>query len=372
MKILHLMKPEKFTKDVAEFYNSYFNNGEHEICYVNKKGNESLINDSLSIKQTEVFLSSSNKKITIALVKYLREYDYIVLHSLFFANYFLLLHPKVIKKFIWIAWGYDLYNWPHVAQGFKSKVSYYIGKYIRNNCSAFVGIFPPDCNVFKEKFPHSKAKVFYAPYCGAKIPEEYQHYSADSNLDKRIADNEPIYIQVGHNAAKSLNHMKALESLSHLKDENIRIFLPLSYGDAQYGEKVQRYAETIFGEKAICLRDFMPSDQYFALLERIDIAVFNTHRQIGLGNINRMIFRNVKLYLPEDSVMYRYFTGKGVPIQKCGDLQNLCIEELRKPVKPTDSEAFDALIESYRDMDGNVTLWKTVYESMKKQVEGSR
>ena len=61
-----------------------------------------------------------------------------------------------------------------------------------------------------------------------------------------------------------------------------------------------------------------------------------------------------------------------MPIQKCGDLQNLCIEELRKPVKPTDSEAFDALIESYRDMDGNVTLWKTVYESMKKQVEGSR
>ena len=47
-----------------------------------------------------------------------------------------------------------------------------------------------------------------------------------------------------------------------------------------------------------CLRSFMPKDEYFELLDRIDIAIFQTYRQCGLGNIYQMIFRNVKL-MPE-------------------------------------------------------------------------
>lgn len=369
------MQQEKFTRGIAEFYNCYFNNGEHEILYINEAGKDSLINPLLTIKQTEKFLHRKSRKEAYSLVKYLARcdcYDYIVIHSLFFAHYTLLLHPKLVKKFIWIAWGYDLYNWPPKGNGLRIKVATLSGKWIRNHCSGFVGIFPPDCDVYRDKFPKSKAKVFYAPYCSTKIPEEYQHYVAFSNLDKRNEDNKPIYIQIGHSAVKSVNHIETLDSLRHLKDENIRVFLPLSYGDAQYGEKVQKYAESIFGEKAICLRDFMPAKQYFALLERIDVAIFNTHRQIGLGNINRMIFRNVKMYLPEDSVMYQYFTGKGVPIQKYGDLQNLCFEELRKPVKTTDPEVFGAFIESFRDMNSKVEMWKTVYETMRKQLKGNR
>ena len=54
------MKREKFTKDIAEFYDNYFNNGEHEICYINKNGQTSLINPNLSIKQSEVFFDNKS------------------------------------------------------------------------------------------------------------------------------------------------------------------------------------------------------------------------------------------------------------------------------------------------------------------------
>ena len=366
MKIVHLMKQEKFTRGISEFYDCYFNNGEHEICYVNVKGNESLINSSLTIKQSEVFLSPDNKKDADTLVKHLCKYDWVVLHSLFFTHYTMMLYPKLIKKIVWIAWGYDLYNWPPKAKGLKEKISCYIGNYIRSHCGAFVGIFPPDCDEFKKSYPKSRTRVYYAPYCGARIPEQYQNYSEISNLEQRAEDGEPIYIQIGHSAVKSVNHIAVLDSIEHLKDENIRIFLPLSYGDREYGDEVQQYAEKIYGDKVICLRDFLPKNEYFSLLKRVDIAVFNTQRQIGLGNINNMAFRNVKIYMPENSVMYQYYIANGVPIQKYEDLQNISFTALKEPIKSTNKKAFDDYIAFLQSMDKKVEFWKTLYDDLMK------
>ena len=369
MKILHLMQHEKFTRSIAEFYNCYFNNGEHEILYINKEGKDSLINPLLTIKQTEVFLLGENRKEANALVKYLARcdyYDYIVLHSLFFTHYTLLFHPKVVKKIIWIAWGYDLYNWPPKGNGLQIKFAALIGKWIRNHCSGFVGIFPPDCDFFRKKFPNAKAKTYYAPYCGAKISEHYLNYSEISNLDRRKEDNEPIYIQIGHSAVRSIDHISTLDRLRHLKDENIRIFLPLSYGDMKYADEVEQYAKAKFGDKVICLREFMPRDEYYALVKRIDIAIFDTYRQIGLGNINAMVFGNVKIYMPQDSVMYQYYTANGVPVQKIEDLQSIAFDELKEPIKTSAPKAFQDYIDSLKNMERKVANWKAIYDDLKR------
>ena len=49
MKIIHIMRKEKFTKGISEFYNANFNNGEHEICFVNQEGQPSMIRTDLTI-----------------------------------------------------------------------------------------------------------------------------------------------------------------------------------------------------------------------------------------------------------------------------------------------------------------------------------
>lgn len=49
MRIVHLMKNEKFTKGVVRFYNQFFNNGEHEVLYYKKEDDSQLIDMTCSI-----------------------------------------------------------------------------------------------------------------------------------------------------------------------------------------------------------------------------------------------------------------------------------------------------------------------------------
>ncbi len=97
---------------------------------------------------------------------------------------------------------------------------------------------------------------------------------------------------------KNTNHKEVLNSLKHFAEEKIKIFLPLSYGNDndKYATEVAEYAEKLFPGKIMALKDFMKADEYFELMKRIDIAIFDTQRQCGLGNINRMVCRMFNIY----------------------------------------------------------------------------
>lgn len=112
MRTIHIMRKEKFTKSISEFYDKYFANDGHAILYL-REGQETMLNDSLSIEQKEMFWDSSVKS-TVKLLNIVKKYDCIVLHSLFLddkAKGLFLLNRSVMKKLIWIEWGFDLYSW---------------------------------------------------------------------------------------------------------------------------------------------------------------------------------------------------------------------------------------------------------------------
>ena len=58
MKILHIMNREKHTVHAVGLYDKYFLNGEHEILFLNQKGQDSLIFPQFNIPQREVFLTN--------------------------------------------------------------------------------------------------------------------------------------------------------------------------------------------------------------------------------------------------------------------------------------------------------------------------
>lgn len=365
MKIVHLMQREKFTKPISGFYDHFFPNGEHEIFYISAPGTESQINPAMTIPQHESFVELGNKKAVVGLLSRLaNEYNYIVLHSFFYPVSAFVLCPKALRKLVWIAWGYDLYT--QKRKGLKKHLSNMMYGIAKSRCYAFVGIFPPDCDYYRQQFPRSRAKVYYAPYISGQAPENGAAYSPDCSLDRRMEDGEPIYIQVGHSAVETMNHKRALDRLAKFKDENIRVLLPLSYGNLEYGAQVQEYAQQIFGYKAICLRDFLPKEEYFRILGRVDIGVFETYRQVALGNINRMIFQNKKLYLPENSVMYRYFQSRGVPVQRLEELNTLTFDALIRRADSHDPDAFREYMEEYTSVEMKIDRWRDIYEDLRK------
>lgn len=375
MKILHLMQREKFTRSQVAFYNNRMDRNIHEICYVNFD-NISQIDFTLEIAQHEFFL---DKKIggyqLKEFVKFLKKYDYIVIHSLFIGPKIMMriIKERLIKKIIWIEWGYDLYvpkvrftNYIKNRRGLRTFIKDRISQYFKNNVNTFVGIFPPDCDYYKQIFPRSKAKVHYAPYCEADVPNEFlTPYKSTSSLEKSIQNNDTIYIQVGHNGNQMLNHIETLNSLKKFKDENIKILLPLSYaGGKEYVDKVQKTAEELFPGKVICLREMMDPNDYFNLISRVDIAVFNTFRQCGLGNIYRMIFRNVKIFMSGQGMMYDYFVDNGVPVQNFDLINNMSFKEFTKLVKIKDKEKFDKFIYKLSHMDWEISCWNDLYNNL--------
>ena len=106
----------------------------------------------------------------------------------------------------------------------------------------------------------------------------------------------------------------------------------------------------------------MPKDEYFELLDRIDIAIFQTYRQCGLGNIYQMIFRNVKLFMPEKSVMYKYFVSQGIPIQKSDTLSEIGFRQLCSDYTITNPCGHKKMIESLGRVEEKVELWRKIYD----------
>lgn len=113
-------------------------------------------------------------------------------------------------------------------------------------------------------------------------------------LAEKTLNNEYINIQIGHSSTSILNHIDVLENLVKYKNENIKIYIPLSYGNKKYGDRVQEVATQLFKDKVVCIREMMDKDDYMKFLSAIDIAIFNTTRQIGLGNITPLLYMEKK------------------------------------------------------------------------------
>ena len=96
MKVLHIMGREKFTSSTVKFYNLFFANGEHEVCYLNVNGEPSIVLDDVKLKQHELFLTEKHfndlKLIKDFFIKH--DYDYIVMHSY--------LTYRVLKLFFYL------------------------------------------------------------------------------------------------------------------------------------------------------------------------------------------------------------------------------------------------------------------------------
>ena len=200
----------------------------------------------------------------------------------------------------WVAWGADLYQWKNKPEGnILRRCKIYIRNAIafrfRERIKYFVGIFPPDIDYFKKEFK-SDAKTFYASYVGGLFNDLYTKRLNLMPLEGKILNSECINIQIGHSSTSILNHIDVLENLVKYKNENIKIYIPLSYGNKEYGDRVQEVAIQLFRDKVVCIREMMDKDDYMKFLSTIDIAIFNTTRQIGLGNITPLLYMEKNLY----------------------------------------------------------------------------
>lgn len=357
MKAIHLMKEEKFTKGICEFYNNFFNNGLHEICYL-IKSSKSEINHNISIPQQELIKGEEKFMYYLRFIKIIKRYDYVIVHSMMtLDNYMKLLLLPYHKKMIWIEWGADLYDWE--PKGKCKFLTKRINRILREKCFRVICIFPPDVDYYKLTFEKSKAKVFYAPYQTSTIGKQYL-FHLNNPIQRK--EGSPIHILVGHSATRQINHLAILEKLHSFANENILISIPLSYGDKEYAQEVIKKAKSLFSiQKLNFLVNFLSEDDYYLFLNSIDIAIFETDRQIALGNIIPLILQGTKVFLKDNSVMYEYFLENGVPIQKTEDINKVSFSEFICCKQIPDTSKYNLFVNNFVNTDYVVSLWKKAY-----------
>lgn len=176
-----------------------------------------------------------------------------------------------------------------------------------------VPVMPGDYILLKQKY-EIKADMFHLNYVIPSINKAVKERGLQ-------VDN----ILLGNSASYSNNHIEAINLLSKLSLGECKVIIPLSYGDEQYADYINRYADKLLNNRSLCLREFIPINEYMQIMEKCSIVIMNHERQQALGNIAPLLAQGSHIYLNEKSSLYNFLKEKGFYISKINEIKNLRI-----------------------------------------------
>jgi hypothetical protein len=100
-----------------------------------------------------------------------------------------------------------------------------------------------------------------------------------------------------------------------------KIIAPLSYGGSRrYVRRVVEAGRQAFADRFVPVTGFMEAPAYYAMLDEVDVAVFNHKRQEAFNNICTLILRGVTVYLNGEISTARFLKRLGVVVGDCRDI----------------------------------------------------
>lgn len=253
--------------------------------------------------------------------------DKIILHGLFNLNILIILacNPYLLKKCYWVIWGGDLYSFMFPKNSLNYKIKEKIRGFVIKRIGFLLTYVKGDVDLARKHYSARGQYLETIGYLSNVIPIHTSYF------EKNKKNN--INILVGNSADPTNNHFDTLDKLAKFKNENIKIYVPLSYGDKDYAKKVIHYGSSIFGDKFISITEFIPYNEYMHFLKDIDIAVFNHQRQQAMGNTINLLAMGKKVYLREGTTQKEFFNNLNV---KTFDIKDLDIFENFSPEKKSE------------------------------------
>ena len=130
------------------------------------------------------------------------------------------------------------------------------------------------------------------------------------------------HILIGNSSDIENNHLDALESLAKAgKGDGQNVIVPLSYGDGRATNDVLKKGEALFGDDFRALQNFMPIEDYIAIIKSCGFVIMNHKRQQGIGTIVLMLYLGAKVFLQEDCPSYHFFKRGGAEIFTVQELE---------------------------------------------------
>lgn len=306
MKYLHIMPDSVHSKAYSDRVNKLFDKKEH--VFLIRSDNSSIEYD----KENCVIMKKNTILFSLKLIKWIFSCKRVVLHSLFIDKkmhvILAFLSCFMRDKFIWYIWSGDLYA-EHYAEeqikgiSLKKRMKFLMRKIIIANLKA-IGVCVERDYVYAKKWYKTKAVMLQA---------DYAHRLVDILSNDEERSKESIYVLAGHSASERVEHEEMFGRIAFCKEKNVKVISVLSYPDNKaYVSKILELGNKMFNEKFDPILKWMPYEDYIALLNSIDIALFEGDVQLGGGNILNLVYLGKKVYLSKDNGFYQKLKKEGV------------------------------------------------------------
>lgn len=166
----------------------------------------------------------------------------------------------------------------------------------------FISMLPEEYDALAARWPLWRAR-YHQLYCSTA--EDYLGHE-----DGMIGPD----ILVGNSATPTCNHLDAFSVLRDLDLHDRRIVVPLSYGDPEYADAVATAGRQMFGDRFVPLLQFLPMQEYYALIARCGTLIMNHVRQQGCGLAAFALASGARVLLRKENLLYDFFVNRGADI----------------------------------------------------------
>ncbi|MGF1943687.1 TDP-N-acetylfucosamine:lipid II N-acetylfucosaminyltransferase [Enterococcus casseliflavus] len=353
--IVHIFPFEKFTENFIEFIDRNFITEDHLfILYGDYDIDSSYVKKYPNIK-------IYNKRKLFEYYMILKKSDAIIIHSFFLTKEILLLlnlSRSFCEKTAWVIWGGDLLDLrKKTNKRIKSRITYWFKEMLIKKLKAVIVLVDKDWENFKETF-HIDKKHFTAVYGNGRV------FDLISTIDIKKKSVKKINILLGNSATATNNHIESMKYLEKFRNEDIMLYIPLSYGDENYRREIIEYSQIHFPNKVVPIVDMMKYEDYLEFLSGMDIAIFNNNRQQALGNIRAAVYFKCKLFLRLESELSQYFESKLI-FNSVKDIEEMSFEQF-VDFNDQSAELNKNFIISELDSKKAVSQWNKIFTYLKE------
>lgn len=356
-KYIHIFygHDSKFSSNIVELFKSTsdgFNFEEHFFVVAHKEPYEDLI----KITNSNIILDDSGENLY---KKYYRHCKWIFSYGCATPIQVLCTPKHILKRILYRYGGGS--RTTHFKKDLKHPVKALKGwiktKLFKYNMESFAGIGIANMVDIRDLSALiDKQKYYKMPYSSYYT---CQSLELTKNENRRSIQNDYFKVLLGHRGTHENNHIEILYQLEKFRNEPIQIYVPLSYGNNEYIEKIKEYIRNYHWDSIIIIDQYLNYDAYLQLLNSMDVAIFDGCTSYALGNISILLFFNKTIFLNRDGIISKVLDEENTQHRYIDELEKCSFEEFIRCTEYNMNKPSDLSAAPYQTMIDN---WKLIFE----------
>jgi len=331
-RVIHLFTDEKFVDKFAKKYaNSDFQN---KFVFLGKAGKYKGGLDRLA-----EFIAIDSAEYNDLPRRIEADYDILIVYNLCSIKSYLISQISSDRlTIVWNFFGTEIYSLPGLRRKFlsgptikllKGDINFRFKLLVKNILSA-LRIRPSQHGLFLRAVKRVNHFAWYSieeynylqSLINFKLPA-YLHLSVNNILrDVRPECNKSANILLGNSRSPFNNHLDMLQLLEKCQFNN-QVTVPFNYGSGKnYAAALKKRAGNM-NVNVVFLEQFMAYPEYIKVINSHCAAIYNSHRQLALGNIMICIVCGLKIYLSTKNPLLAWLSNNDFRVYSIEtDLEN--------------------------------------------------